>query len=88
MTVFDGETFVPDERNRFILEVRMGEREKDYVEKYGKEHSMSNDAVVRHAIRVLNLMEATAGAWDAVHKLNREQKGSIFVRAERTGAEP
>jgi hypothetical protein len=86
MTVFDGETFVPDPRNRFILEVRMGEREKEYVEKYGKEHRLSNDAVIRHAVRVMQLMEVTPGAWDAVNKLNLERLGPRFVKSQEAEA--
>ena len=82
MTVMTGDDpAVPDDRNRFIIEVRVGERERDYVEKYGKERDMDNSAVIRHAIRVLNLMDATPGAWDAINRINAERLGPKFVRS-------
>ena len=52
------------------MEVLFSDREVDWLNNYAGNHDLTLPATVRHAVRVLSLIEGTPGAWDAIHALS------------------
>lgn len=52
------------------LEISISKEEYEWIEKYAQEHKMSLQAVIRHCIRVGNLVENTENGYDVLKKFN------------------
>jgi hypothetical protein len=75
------------------MNIEFNEREIDWLNNYAGNHEMSINGAVRHAVRVLSLMEGTPGAWDAVTRLSDARLGPKYepmppLPADPTPAEP
>jgi hypothetical protein len=70
----------------WTVNVRLDRREIDRLQKYATEKDMSLGAVMRQALRTFDMMEQTAGSYDAVRKLELDKLGPML--AQETKAAP
>jgi hypothetical protein len=67
--------------NRVTAHLDLNRNELEWLVGYANAHDLSIHAAARHAIRVLNLMEETPGAWDVVEALRAKVLGPKCVAA-------
>jgi hypothetical protein len=67
--------------NRVTAQLELNPNELEWLVRYSDAHDLSIHAAARHAIRVLNLMEETPGAWDVVEALRAKVLGPKCVAA-------